>query len=127
PTAPVASGPILFSAQTSRSSSRNAMAIAGVLIAGGAIALAIVSTRKTDTTDTAAPTATASRPETAPVPATTPAAAAGPATATVPAAAAPLELVALGHDRDGDRLTVRGVVRNPPSGRRPERLGGAGF
>jgi len=25
----------------------------------------------------------------------------------------PLELVALGHDRDGDRLTVRGVVRNP--------------
>jgi hypothetical protein len=25
----------------------------------------------------------------------------------------PLELIALGHDRDGDRLTVRGVVRNP--------------
>ena len=25
----------------------------------------------------------------------------------------PLELVALGHERDGDRLTVRGVVRNP--------------
>lgn len=29
---------------------------------------------------------------------------------------APLELVALGHDRDGDRLTVRGIVRNPSSG-----------
>jgi len=28
----------------------------------------------------------------------------------------PLELVALGHERDADRLTVRGVVRNPPSG-----------
>jgi hypothetical protein len=29
----------------------------------------------------------------------------------------PLELLALGHDRDGDRLTVRGVVRNPnPAG-----------
>jgi hypothetical protein len=34
----------------------------------------------------------------------------------VPAAAAPLELVALGHEREGDHLTVRGVVRNPPSG-----------
>jgi hypothetical protein len=28
----------------------------------------------------------------------------------------PLELVALGHERDADRLTIRGVVRNPPSG-----------
>ncbi len=27
----------------------------------------------------------------------------------------PLELVALGHERDGDRLLVRGVVRNPPT------------
>lgn len=26
-----------------------------------------------------------------------------------------LELIALGHDREGDRLTVRGVVRNPRS------------
>jgi hypothetical protein len=26
---------------------------------------------------------------------------------------APLELLALEHDRDGDRLTVRGIVRNP--------------
>jgi hypothetical protein len=25
----------------------------------------------------------------------------------------PLELLALGHERDGDRLTVRGVIRNP--------------
>jgi len=29
---------------------------------------------------------------------------------------APLELVALGHERVGDRLTVRGVVRNPAAG-----------
>lgn len=34
---------------------------------------------------------------------------ANPASPTSP----PLELVALGHERDGDRLTVRGVVRNP--------------
>ena len=30
--------------------------------------------------------------------------------------AAPLELVALGHDRDDDRITVRGIVRNPGAG-----------
>lgn len=28
----------------------------------------------------------------------------------------PIELMALGHERDGDRLTVRGIVRNPSSG-----------
>lgn len=37
-------------------------------------------------------------------------------------ASVPIELVALGHERDGDRLTVRGVVRNPGSGARVERL-----
>ena len=30
--------------------------------------------------------------------------------------AAPLELVALGHDRDADRITVRGSLRNPTGG-----------
>ena len=35
---------------------------------------------------------------------------------------APLELLALGHERDGDRLTVRGVVRNPASGRDLDRV-----
>jgi len=38
------------------------------------------------------------------------------------AAALPLELVALGHDRTGDKLTVRGVVRNPANGARVDRL-----
>ena len=38
------------------------------------------------------------------------------------AVAAPLELVALGHERDGDRLIVRGVVRNPAAGARVDRL-----
>ena len=32
------------------------------------------------------------------------------------AAVAPLELVALGHERDSDGLTVRGVLRNPAGG-----------
>ena len=35
---------------------------------------------------------------------------------TAPIEPLPLELVALGHERDADRLTIRGVVRNPPSG-----------
>jgi hypothetical protein len=34
----------------------------------------------------------------------------------------PVELLALGHDRDGDRLTVRGVVRNPSAGRAVDRM-----
>jgi hypothetical protein len=54
----------------------------------------------------------------------TPAAAGGEAATAVraserpsrPAAAAPLELVALGHERDADGLTVRGVLRNPAAG-----------
>jgi hypothetical protein len=40
---------------------------------------------------------------------------AGTAAATAPASS-PLELVALGHEREDDRLTVRGIVRNPAGG-----------
>ena len=36
-----------------------------------------------------------------------------PVARQVVAAPRPLELVALGHERDGDRLTIHGVVRNP--------------
>src|SRR5262245_5018400 len=42
-----------------------------------------------------------------------PGASAASSSANAPVPSAPLELVALGHERDGDRLTVRGVVRNP--------------
>ena len=45
-----------------------------------------------------------------------------PAVLPSPVAALPLELVALGHERDGDRLTVRGIVRNPESGAAVDRL-----
>ena len=34
----------------------------------------------------------------------------------------PLELVALGHERDGDRLVVRGVIRSVAGGSAPDRL-----
>jgi hypothetical protein len=33
-----------------------------------------------------------------------------------PPSSAPLELVALGHERDGERLIVRGVIRTAPAG-----------
>jgi hypothetical protein len=39
-----------------------------------------------------------------------------------PRVAVALELVELGHERDGDRLTVRGVVRNPAGGAEVDRL-----
>lgn len=47
---------------------------------------------------------------------------ANPVAVAAPAAALPLELVALGHERVGDQLTVRGVVRNPASGAGMDRL-----
>jgi hypothetical protein len=77
----------------------------GLLIFGGVAALAVVSssawgdaTARSDSSATASP-----EPE---------------QTSRIE----PLELVALGHDRDGDRLTVRGVVRNPASGTALDRI-----
>src|SRR5262245_27713259 len=105
------SGPILFSAERSRSASRGVMAIVGVLVAGGAVAFAIVSSRRpADTEPARTDVARSAAPPSAPVP------------ANAVTAAVPLELVALGHDSDGDRLTVRGVVRNPSIGQSQERL-----
>jgi hypothetical protein len=51
-----------------------------------------------------------------------PPAATASANTPAPATADPLELIALGHERVGDQLTVRGVVRNPPAGAGMERL-----
>jgi hypothetical protein len=48
---------------------------------------------------------------------------ADPAGAAVAAPApVPLELLALGHERVGDQLTVRGVIRNPASGAEMDRI-----
>ncbi len=81
------------------------VAAVGLLIFGGVAALAVVSssawgdaTVRSDSSATASP-----EPE---------------QTSRIE----PLELVALGHDRDGDRLTVRGVVRNPASGMALDRI-----
>lgn len=54
--------------------------------------------------------------------ATAPARMQSPAAPASVAAATPLELTALTHDRDGDRLTVRGVIRNSSSGHAVDRL-----
>lgn len=81
-------------------SSWGAIVAAGVFVLATAAALVIVlgggSTATTHASDQA--------PEVAPPP------------------VAALELVALGHERDGDRLTVRGIVRNPESGAALDRL-----
>lgn len=52
----------------------------------------------------------------------TPAAATSDNRTVAAVAEAPLELVALGHERDGDRLIVRGVIRNSPAGSAVEPL-----
>ena len=87
---------LFATAQPSAAASRFAAVVGiGVLVFGGAAALAVVLS--------AGPHGVASRQ---------------PATAAL----VPLELVALGQERDGDSLTVRGVVRNPASGARVDDL-----
>jgi flagellar basal body-associated protein FliL len=48
-------------------------------------------------------------------------------TQTLAAQTAPLELVSLNHQREGARLSVSGLVRNPPSGAGVERLSAVVF
>jgi hypothetical protein len=81
------------------------VAAVGLVVCGGVAALAVVSS-------SASGEATVRRES-------------GATAASEPSktsAIEPLELVALGHDRDGDRLTVRGVVRNPASGTALDRV-----
>jgi hypothetical protein len=76
--------------------------LAGVLVVGAGAALLVALGRSGDV---------AANSVTKPV-----ARAAESQTAAPPTTAQALELVALGHERDRDRLTVRGIVRNPLSG-----------
>jgi len=103
PTGPIImSGDLFGAAQPAPAKSRFAAIVAvGVIVVGSAVATVLVLTKSMES----GPGRT---PQIAGAPAAAPAAA--------PAPAAPLELVALTHEREGDRLTVRGVVRNPASG-----------
>ena len=104
-------GANLFAEQPARSGSQSAAVIlAGAFVLGTAIALAIVMSGGFSSV-----ARSANQP--------TPANGASPSgPAAVAPAQVPLELVALGHERDGDRLTVRGVVRNPASGAARDRV-----
>jgi hypothetical protein len=94
-------GSVDLFAQPSRSSSQSAVLFTiGVIVIGGAVASAmLLGGRAGRAARTANPVAAAIAP-----------------------GAAPLELVGLGHQREGDRLIVRGIVRNPPSGAERDRL-----
>jgi len=76
--------------------------LAGVLVVGAGAALLVALGRSGDV---------AANSVTKPVARAAESQAAGP-----PTTAQALELVALGHERDRDRLAVRGIVRNPLSG-----------
>jgi len=96
-------GDLFAAAQPVQSGSRFAIVVAcGVIVVGSLATLGLLLSR-------GSPHATA----------TTTASQTTPAGLTNPA---PLELVALGHERTGDDLTVRGVVRNPSSGIAVDRL-----
>ena len=81
------------------------VAAVGLLVFGGVAALAVVSSSAWGEATVPSESSATAAPELQQTP-------------TIQ----PLELVALGHDRDGDRLTVRGVVRNPASGMALDRV-----
>jgi hypothetical protein len=78
-----------FTEEQSRTSGSPLRALAiGVLVVGSGVALVVLASGPSGDSAAPAPTATEAQ------------------------AAAPLELVALEHERDGDRMIVRGVVRH---------------
>lgn len=78
------------------------VAALGIFVVGSVAAVAVLAGRGSHRI--AEPPAKATAP--APAPARTP----------PPVETTPLELLALGHDRTADKLTIRGIVRNPSSG-----------
>jgi len=100
PPSAASDGELFTSRHTVAAGSRFAtVAAAGLLVCGGVVALAVVSSSATGEATVRSESRASRTPE-----------------PRRESAMEPLELVALGHDRDGDRLTVRGVVRNPASG-----------
>jgi len=111
PVAPLMSNDLFGAAQPAHAGSRFAAVVAvGVIVVGATIATAVMLSRSEP-----AEHGVSRAPQTAAAPAASQASARA-------AAAAPLELVSLTHEREADRLTVRGVVRNPSSGADVTRL-----
>jgi len=95
----------------SPASSRSLIVVGvGLVVFATAAALIVVLSSGSRSSTAAAPAASVSQGQPPPAPAAN------------PTSSIPLELVALGHQRDGDRLIVRGVIRNPSSGGRTDRL-----
>ena len=106
PTSAETAGDLFTTRQHAGVGSRFAtVAAVGLLVFGGVAALAVVSSSARGEATVRSESSATSAPE-------------RQQTSTIK----PLELVALGHDRDGDRLTIRGVVRNPASGMALERI-----
>jgi len=92
----------------SAASSRSVVVVAiGLFVFATLAALAAVFTSGSGLTDTTHPTNLNHQTNSAHTP--------NPANATGATRPASLDLTALGHERDGDRLIVRGVVSNPSS------------
>jgi len=101
---PVPIHDLFGTAPTMRGTHSGAIAGVGALVLAAAVAIVVLSGRHQPAAATGreAPAQAAARPVAAkPVPKGEP---------------LPLELVALGHERADDRLTVRGLIRNPARG-----------
>ena len=105
---PIALGSDLFTAAQLPAPSR--FHLIGIAAAGAVVILAIVAASVTAISVGRGAVETPTTPATPATPA-----APAPAPAAAPQAT-PLELIALGHERQPDRLTVRGIVRNPTAG-----------
>jgi hypothetical protein len=103
---PALASPMFAAPSTSHTSTRlGVIAAIGFMVFVSAAAVAVVLGR-----------GTGHNPADADSDANEPATVAPQPTPSNPAAPMPLELIALGHERDGDRLTVRGLIRNPQAG-----------
>jgi hypothetical protein len=108
--APAMSGDLFVAHDLSTPSSRSVVVgVVGLFVFATVAALAVVFS-------------TGSRAGVSPAAAPVVDSRAAAATATNIANPLPLELVALGHERDGDHLIVRGVIQNPAAGPRFDRL-----
>jgi len=105
-TAPAAAD-LFTSTQRPTSGRRFALAFIGIAAVAGLVLAAVMP--RGGSTSTAAPARAFDR-------------VAGDNQSAAPVSPAPLELVALGHVRDGERLTVRGVIRHAATAPAPDQL-----